>query len=310
MKLVFEITSSKELLFQTDFPVLINQLHNKKITWKNETWVDSGGFQISLYNLKISVEDVLQKYKTYNAYAFFSLDIPSIFEPLNRKNFEYFEYLYTKIEYIERIIPVIHLYPLREVDEALDFYKQYTDYIAFGGIVASSKLKILIYAFPWYYYIRRYVKRLHVLGMSAPYFIQSFYDAESMDTSTYTRISGFREIFWFDGTRRYVGNRKKRTLTKEEEEQLYEFLDKTNFPFKYDLSNLKILQIINAWILKYNNWNIENKYTIYAKKLRKMGLDSLVNEIIQNYKIANELKKTKPQTKKKSNRELEIELEI
>ncbi|AOG61568.1 MULTISPECIES: tRNA guanosine transglycosylase family protein [Bacteria] len=309
MKLVFEITSSKELLLKTNFPVLINQLHNKKITWKNETWVDSGGYQISLYNLKISVKDVLEKYKTYNAYAFFSLDIPSIFEPLNRKNFEYFEYLYTKIEYIERIIPVIHLYPIREVDEALDFYKQYTDYIAFGGIIASSKLKILIYTFPWYYYLRKYTKKLHVLGMSAPYFLQTFDNANSMDTSTYTRISGFREIFWFDGSRRYVGDRKKRTLTKEEEELLYEFLDKTNFPFEYDLSNVKILQTINAWILKYNNWNIENKYTIYAKKLKKMGLDSLVNEIIQNYKIASEIKKNKPQNIKKSNNDLEIELE-
>ncbi|CAC93961.1 queuine tRNA-ribosyltransferase [Sulfolobus islandicus rod-shaped virus 1] len=305
MKIVFGIVSSQDLLIKINFPILINQLRNKKITWKNETWVDSGGYQIALYNLKISVKDVLEKYKTYNAYAFFSLDIPSIFSPLDRKNFEYFEYLYTKMEYIERIIPVIHLYPTREVDEAIDFYSQYTDYIAFGGIIASSKLKILIYTFPWYYYIRKYVKRLHVLGMSAPYFLQIFDTANSMDTTTYTKTASYREIFWFDGTRRYVGDRKERTLTKEEEEKLFEFLDKTNFPFEYDFSNVKILKTMNAWILKYNNWNIKNKYTIYAEKLRKMGLDSLVTEIIQNYKIANELKKEKQQNKKKNSIELE-----
>ena len=293
MKLVFGISSSRSYFFKTNFPVLINQLRFKRKTWKNETWVDSGGYQIILHGLEISPQEIVQKYKSIDAYAFFSLDMPSIFAPLDKRNFEYFEYLYTKIEYIEKIIPVIHIYPIQDVDKAIDFYKQYTYYFAIGGLIASSKMKILIYTFPWIFYVRKKVPYLHVLGMSAPYFLQIFNFVESMDTATHSVTTSFREIFWFDGSRKYVGKRKAKRMNEEEKEQLFEFLDKHNFPFEYDLNNRNILELINAYILLYNNWKIKNKYTEYAEKLRKMGLDSLTSELIRNYKIANEILKQK-----------------
>jgi len=297
MKLIFGLSSRSTYLLKTNFPVLINQLKFRKKEWKNETWVDSGGYQILLHGLEISVKDILKKYKKIDAYAFFSLDIASVFSPLDKRNFEYFEYLYTKIEWLEKIIPVIHIYPIQDIDEAIDFYKQYTYYFSIGGLVASSKMKVLIYTFPWVYYLRKKVPYLHVLGMPAPYFLQTFNFANSMDTATYSKITGFRDIFWFDGSRRYVGNmetrRKRCKITKEEKEQLFEFLDKHNFPFEYDLSNRKIIELINAYILFYNNWRIKNKYTEYAEKLRKMGLDNLVNELIRNYKFASQILKQK-----------------
>jgi hypothetical protein len=297
MKLIFGLSSRSTYLLKTNFPVLINQLKFRKKEWKNETWVDSGGYQIALHGLEISVKDILKKYKKIDAYAFFSLDIASVFSPLDKRNFEYFEYLYTKMEWLEKIIPVIHIYPIQDVDEAIDFYKQYTYYFSIGGLVASSKMKVLIYTFPWVYYLRKKVPYLHVLGMPAPYFLQTFNFANSMDTATYSKITGFRDIFWFDGSRRYVGNmetkRKRYKITKEEKEQLFEFLDKHNFPFEYDLKNRKIIELINAYILFYNNWRIKNKYTEYSEKLRKMGLDSLVNELIRNYKFASQILKQK-----------------
>jgi len=297
MKLIFGLSSRSTYLLKTNFPVLINQLKFRKKEWKNETWVDSGGYQILLHGLEISVKDILKKYKKIDAYAFFSLDIASVFSPLDKRNFEYFEYLYTKMEWLEKIIPVIHIYPIQDVDEAIDFYKQYTYYFSIGGLVASSKMKVLIYTFPWVYYLRKKVPYLHVLGMPAPYFLQTFNFANSMDTATYSKITGFRDIFWFDGSRRYVGNietkRKRYKITKEEKEQLFEFLDKHNFPFEYDLKNRKIIELINAYILFYNNWRIKNKYTEYSEKLRKMGLDSLVNELIRNYKFASQILKQK-----------------
>jgi len=307
MKLVFGISSSRSYFFKTNFPVLINQLRFRKKTWKNETWVDSGGYQIIMHGLEISIDDILRKYKMINAYAFFSLDIPSIFSPIDKRNFEYFEYLYTKIEYIEKIIPVLHIYPIQDIDEAIDFYKQYTYYFAIGGIVASSKMKVLIYTFPWIFYVRKKVPYLHVLGMSAPYFLQIFNFVESMDTATHSVTTSFREIFWFDGSRKYVGKLKTKRMTDGEKEQLFEFLDKHNFPFEYDLSNRHILELINAYILLYHNWKIKNKYTEYANKLRKMGLDSLAIELIRNYKIASEILKEKKNKKKKED---ELELEI
>ena len=307
MKLIFGISSPRSYFFKTNFPVLINQLRFRKKTWKNETWVDSGGYQIIIHGLQISVKDILEKYKGIDAYAFFSLDIPSVFSPVDKRNFEYFEYLYTKIEYIEKIIPVLHIYPIQDIDEAIDFYKQYTYYFAIGGIVASSKMKVLIYTFPWIFYLRKKVPYLHILGMPAPYFLQIFNFANSMDTATHSVTTSFREIFWFDGSRRYVGKRKAKRITEEEKEQLFEFLDKHNFPFEYDLNNRHILELINAYILLYNKWNIDNKYTRYANKLRKMGLDSLVTELIRNYKIANEILKEKKNKKKKED---ELELEI
>ena len=311
MKLVFGLSSPTSYILKTDFPILVNQLRFRTKTWDNETWVDSGGYQIILHGIEISVEDVLQKYKMIDAYAFFSLDIPSMFAPLDKRNFEYFEYLYTKIEYIEKIIPVIHIYPIQDIDEAIDFYKQYSYYFAIGGLIASSKMKVLIYTFPWVFYVRRKVPYLHVLGMSAPYFIQAFDFAESMDTATYTKTASYRDIFWFDGSRRYVGNQKTRRekyrLTEEEKEKLFEFLDKINFPFEYDLTDRKIIEVMNAYILVYNDWHIDNKYTRYADKLRRMGLDSLTMELIRNYKIGAELLKEKMKGKKKEN-ELEIEI--
>ena len=307
MKLIFGISSSRSYFFKTNFPVLINQLRFKKKTWKNETWVDSGGYQIILHGLEISPQEIVQKYKSIDAYAFFSLDIPSVFSPIDKRNFEYFEYLYTKIEWIEKIIPVLHIYPLQELDEAIDFYKRYTYYFAIGGIVASSKMKVLIYTFPWIFYVRKKVPYLHVLGMSAPYFLQIFNFVESMDTATHSITTSFREIFWFDGSRKYVGKRKAKRITEKEKEQLFEFLDKHNFPFEYDLSNRHILELINTYILLYHNWQITNKYTEYANKLRKMGLDSLTIELIRNYKIGSQLLKEKKNKKKKED-ELEIEI--
>ncbi|UUG47362.1 putative tRNA ribosyl transferase [Sulfolobus islandicus rod-shaped virus] len=311
MKLIFGISSSRSYLFETNFPILVNQLKLKKINWKNETWIDSGGFQIIMHNLKISVNNVLQKYKSVNAYAFFSLDIPSIFSPIDKRNFQYFEYLYTKIEWIEKIIPVLHIYPIQDIDEAIDFYKQYSYYFAIGGIMTSSKMKVLIYTFPWIYYLKRKVQYLHILGMSSPYFLQIFDNMQSMDTAICSTISAFKEIIWFDGSRKYVGNmktkRERYKISKEETEELFEFLDKHNFSFEYNLNDNKILEMINVYILLYNNWKIKNKYTEYAKKLRKMGLDSLVIELIRNYKIANEILKEKKNKKKKED-ELEIEI--
>jgi len=297
MKLIFGLSSTLSYILKTNFPILVNQLRFKRKTWKNETWIDSGGYQIIMHNLKISVNDVLQKYKSVNAYAFFSLDIPSVFSPIDKRNFEYFEYLYTKIEYIEKIIPVLHIYSLQDIDEAIDFYKQYSYYFAIGGIMTSSKMKVLQYTFPWVYYIKRKVPYLHILGMSSPYFLQIFNNMQSMDTAICSTISTFKEIIWFDSSRRYVGNmktkRERYKITKEEKEQLFEFLDKHNFQFNYDLSNRNILELINAYMLLYNNWKIKNKYTEYAEKLRKMGLDSLTSELIRNYKIANEILKQK-----------------
>jgi hypothetical protein len=305
MKLVFGISSTSTYILKTNFPVLINQLRFRKITWKNETWVDSGGYQIALYNLHISVKDILEKYKQLDAYAFFSLDIASMFSPLDRRNFQYFEYLYTKMEWIEKIIPVIHIYPVQDIDEAIDFYKQYTYYFAIGGLVASSKLKVLIYTFPWVYYVRRKVPYLHVLGMSAPYFLQTFDFANSMDTASYSKTMAYRDIYWFDGRRKYIGNREtereRYKITEEEKEQLFEFLDKIHFPFEYDLTNRKIIEMINAYMLLYNKWNIDNKYTRYANKLRKMGMDRLTLEIIRNYRIANEILQEKKKEEKKNN---------
>jgi len=143
--------------------------------------------------------------------------------------------------------------------------------------------------------------------MPAPYFLQIFNFVNSMDTATHSVTTSFREIFWFDGSRKYVGKRKAKRITEEEKEQLFEFLDKHNFPFEYDLSNRHILELINTYILLYHNWQITNKYTEYANKLRKMGLDSLTIELIRNYKIGSQLLKEKKNKKKKED-ELEIEI--
>ncbi|AWR93523.1 hypothetical protein [Acidianus brierleyi] len=278
MKVILGVPDTRIPVWELNSAIMINQRSWSKIPWDNETWVDSGGYQI-MKGEKISLEEVVKKYQILDGDQFMSLDIPSFCGQVNEINFKNFEYLYEKIN----VIPVIHAYDIDNIDKALDFYKRYSDKIAYGGIVPPSlkggrKIVTLIY-----HYLRRKVKYVHVLGAGSPFMRRIFFNADSVDTATY-RIKAMNGLVLIPGKgERYVGERKiswkAKRATEEEIDRLYDFLDKTRFPYSIDLQNWKNRAIINAWTLLYSEYEDENYNISYSVEVSKMGEDYLRSSI-------------------------------
>ncbi len=267
MKIVLGIPDSRLPLWELGVPMMINQLSWEKIPWNNETWVDSGGYQIMMRGLNVNLETVFKRYAYLNAQFFMSLDRPvSPCSPLPEENLKNFEFLYERLD--KEIIPVIHAYNIEGLMKSIDFYKTYgVKKIAYGGIVpptmgkkGSRSLVRKIYKI-----IRKQLPSswIHVLGAGSPYMRGLFSDADSVDTSTY-RIKAIHGMVIIPGKgERYVGERKivwrVKRASSEEIESLLSFLDKTKFPFEVDLSHWKRRSMINAWVLIYSSYASTDK---------------------------------------------------
>ncbi|ARM74958.1 hypothetical protein [Acidianus manzaensis] len=279
MKVILGLPDSRIPVWELGTPLMINQLSWNKIPWNNETWVDSGGYQIMTKGKKITVEEVLKKYMSLQASNFMSLDYPSFCSEVNEMNFKNFEFLYPYVS----TIPIIHAYTPDSIDKSIDFYKQYTDKIAYGGIVppslkGSKKIVTLIY-----HYLRRKINYIHVLGAGSPYMRSIFFNADSVDTATY-RIKGANGLLLIPGKgERYVGNRKvvwkAKRATKDEIDFLFDFLERTHFPFEIDITKWEKRALINAWVLLYSEYSSKDYNIRYSKEVEKMGNDSLRQEI-------------------------------
>ncbi|BDC18389.1 hypothetical protein [Acidianus sp. HS-5] len=279
MKVLLGIPDERIPIWELGTPLMINQLVWNDIPWSNETWVDSGGYQIMVKGFSLNIDAVLKKYLSLKADNFMSLDIPSFCTDVNEINFKNFEYLYSKVN----VMPIIHAYTPDGIEKAVEFYSQYTDKIAYGGIVppslkGSKKLVIMIY-----HYLRRKVKYLHVLGAGSPYMRELFFNADSVDTATY-RIKASMGLVIIPGKgERYVGDRKivwkAKRATTDDIKLLLDFLEKTKFPYKIDLQNWISRAIINAWILVNSKYDEHNYLIDFSRKINKMGSDYLKGEI-------------------------------
>lgn len=279
VKVLLGIPDERIPIWELGTPLMINQLVWDSIPWDNETWVDSGGYQIMVKGFSLQVDAVLKKYLSLHADNFMSLDVPSFCTDVNEINFKNFEYLYGKIN----VMPIIHAYTPDGIEKAVEFYSQYTDKIAYGGIVppslsGSKKIVIMIY-----HYLRRKVKYLHVLGAGSPYMRELFFNADSVDTATY-RIKASRGLVIIPGKgERYVGDRKivwkAKRATDEDIELLLNFLEKTRFPYKVDLKNWISRALINAWVLLNSKYEEPNYLIDFSRKVDKMGSDYLKGEI-------------------------------
>lgn len=279
MKVLLGIPDERIPIWELGAPLMINQLVWDSIPWDNETWVDSGGYQIMVKGFSLQVDAVLKKYLSLHADTFMSLDVPSFCTDVNEINFKNFEYLYEKIN----VMPIIHAYTPDGIEKAVEFYSQYTDKIAYGGIVppslnGSKKIVIMIY-----HYLRRKVKYLHVLGAGSPYMRELFFNADSVDTATY-RIKASRGLVIIPGKgERYVGDRKivwkAKRATDEDIALLLNFLEKTRFPYKVDLKNWISRALINAWVLLNSKYEAHNYLIDFSRKVDKMGSDYLKGEI-------------------------------
>jgi 7-cyano-7-deazaguanine tRNA-ribosyltransferase len=274
MKIVLGLQDSKIPIWQFGTPLMINQLNWDNIFWDNETWVDSGGFQILNRGAKISLDQVIRKYDILNAHYYISLDIPP--PPCSKPsdlNFKHFEYLYSKLE--KKVIPVIHAYDIDSIKKAVDFYSQYTDIVAFGGVVLPSlnrgggkRLPLVIYKL-----LRKEWKgKIHVLGAGSPFMRKLYYDAYSVDTSTY-RVKAIHGMVMIPGKgERYVGERKiawrVKRATEEELETLMSFLEKTHFPFPIRLNDWIGRSLINAWVTLNSEYEKPHYLIEYSKNIK------------------------------------------
>ncbi|BDB99058.1 hypothetical protein [Saccharolobus caldissimus] len=285
MKIILGIPDFKIPIWEFKTPLMINQLNWEKIPWENETWVDSGGYQIMKRGISIDLDKVIEKYKMLNASYYMSLDIPPL--PCNKPsetNFKNFDYLYSRFD--KKIIPVVHAYDTESIKKAVDFYTNYTDTIAFGGIVpptlnrsGNKKLAVAMY-----HLVRKLWRgKIHVLGAGSPFMRKVYFDADSVDTSTY-RVKGIHGMIIIPGKgERYVGERKivwkARRANEEELEILLSFLDKTHYPFEVRFDNWIDRSLINAWVLLHSEYEINHPLIRYSKELSTKNIEEIEEEI-------------------------------
>ncbi|MCH4815474.1 MAG: hypothetical protein QXY87_07150 [Saccharolobus sp.] len=285
MKIILGIPDLKIPVWTFKQPLMVNQLNWNNLSWENETWVDSGGYQIMVKGIKVEIEKVVEKYKILDATQYMSLDIPS--NPCHKPselNYKYFEYLYGVFD--KKIVPVIHAYDVESIKKSIDFYSKYTDLVAFGGIIpptlnksGNKKLAVTIY-----HLVRKLWKgKIHVLGAGSPFMRKVYFNANSVDTSTY-RIKGIHGMVIIPGKgERYVGERKivwgTRRASEEELENLLSFLDRTNYPFPIRLDNWVDRSLINAWVLLNSEYEINNPLIEYSKKLDSFPEDEIEEEV-------------------------------
>ena len=281
MEIFLGVQDLKIPVWEFNTSIMINQLKWDFIPWKNRTWVDSGGYQIMKKGIKICIKEVEKKYKILNADAYMNLDVPSSpCQSVDKANFENFEHLYMREI---NVIPIIHAYNSGDIDKAIDFYTQYTDIIAFGGIVPPSLKggrKFIIYA---YHYIRKSVKRIHVLGAGSPFMRKIFFNTNSVDTATY-RVKGVNGLILIPGKgEKYVGERniswRTRRATKEELEILFSFLERTHYPYEIKLDNWIDRSLINAWVMLYSEYEGESWETRLSREVDKLSKSEIKDNI-------------------------------
>jgi hypothetical protein len=270
MKIILGIPDNRIPIWEFKTPIMFNQLKKVERVWENETWVDSGGYQIMKKGVRISVEEVIKRYKEVEGDYFISLDIPT--PPCNPPSEESFSNYLKLYEAEINVVPVIHAYPFEWVDKSLDFYKSHPPKVlAYGGVVPpilqkykGGRLKTIV----TYHYLRRkWGGSLHVMGAGSPYMRAVFFNADSVDTSTY-RVKAIHGMVIIPGKgEKYVGVREIRWGTKratnEEIEELLSFLDKTGFPFEVDLESWEGRALINAWV------TIKSEYAFTRGDIKK-----------------------------------------
>ena len=281
MEIFLGVQDLKIPVWEFGTPLMINQLKWDYIPWKNRTWVDSGGYQIMKKGIYMNVEQIEKKYKALNAHSYINLDIPSFpCQKVDERNFRHFEYLY---EREINVIPVIHAYNADDIDKAIDFYTQYTDTVAFGGIVPPTLKggrKFVIYV---YHYVRKSVKKIHVLGAGSPFMRKIFFNADSVDTATY-RIKGAMGLVLIPGKgERYVGERKiswkARRVTKEELGLLFSFLEKTKYPYEININDWISRSLINAWVMLHSEYEGESWEIKLSRETDRLSKDEIRDRI-------------------------------
>jgi hypothetical protein len=296
--------------YMPDIKIMINS-----IRWRwsrpavKAVWVDSGGYQVMTKGLKISVDDVVERYKKIDGDYYMSLDIPpNMFcktsKELVIENIKNFEYLYTKLE--KNIVPVIHCYNSSLILDAIDVYKSYgVKVIAYGGAVPPSlakggkgsrttpliSLALITKVFNGY---------VHVLGLggtSVLYTALKNLGIASLDSTSWRVKAAYGKVIVPGRGERYVGNGSARfgrkDLHLEDLNVLVKALEETRFPqidkVEMLLKSFRGRALINAWIVKHYPHVLEetNGYAWlvnFSEKLGSMSINDLITLLDKRFK--------------------------
>ncbi|MDK6029326.1 hypothetical protein QPL79_08120 [Ignisphaera sp. 4213-co] len=304
-KIVFVVPDTMIRLwdYMPNIDLMINSIRWK---WEKPTattvWVDSGGYQVMVKGMKLTVDDVLSRYRRIEGDYFMSLDIPpSRFcyttKELVNENIKNFEYLYSKLD-DKNIVPIIHCYESSLFFKALDVYKSYgVKLIGYGGAVPPSLAKggrgsRTTPLIPLALLSKLFNGDIHALGIggtSTLYTALKIVGVKSMDSSSWRVKAAYGKVIVPGCGERYVGNGKasfgRKDLSKEDFEKLVNALQKSGFPYieKVDMliKTFRGRAIINAWIVKHYpdvleksngySWIIE-----YVKKIARLNVDELI----------------------------------
>jgi len=294
---IWELIKDADIMINN---LLLTRTMLKKLPNKNDIWVDSGGYQILIRNLRIGIDEIIRRYKIINANYYISLDIPCS-DPLSFRdellNVNINNYFYIRKKLPDKlVIPVVHLYPSKYLIKAVEIYVgNGANIIAYGGIVPPMirKTRLRLMSIIGFIIIRRLFPKvkIHVLGIGSYVMTRIFRDlgANSLDTSTWRVKAAYGHVIIPGLGERYVGNRKLKFgtpyATRKELNLLYEELKRTNFPlinkFWDLLKTFKGRALVNAWVITKVDGEISRKssfYQLYRKVMyyKTAPIDDLI----------------------------------
>ncbi len=233
-------------------------------------WVDSGGFQILVKGLKVSIEDIVERFKSIEGDLYMSLDVPPRMpgcsdRELLKVNISNFERIYERVDK-GTVVPVVHCtFTPDLILDAIDVYRSYgTKVIACGAAVPSimarhgrgSRLIPLIALA----IVRKvFAGRIHVLGVGGSNTMRCVVSAlgiDSLDSSAWRVKAAYGKVLVPGLGERYVGDKNAKfgatPLSEEDREILIKFLRETGFPYidrvEEMMRNFVGRALINAWV--------------------------------------------------------------
>jgi len=221
-------------------------------------FVDSGGFQIMRYGLKISLDQIIEVYKVLKADYYFSLDYPCPFVKNAEKKVLDTVCNFIKLhKHFANVIPIIH-YPLTRGLRQLEIYKEFDiDYFAVGGIALLKHRKPeKIISFLKTVRKKLEGKKLHVLGVgSIPWLkIVTSLNYDSADSASWMIHGAYGKIIFPNGKVYRCSNRYPNF---PENEKQVEILKEINHPVleKYGWEGIRnnyyVRLLFNAWSIQY-----------------------------------------------------------
>ncbi len=286
---------------------LLRNLVTNKRKLPSRLWVDSGGYQIMVKGIKLSINEVIKRYSELDADYLMSLDVPIISDEFNEYYFKLnlSNYLALRDALPDKlIIPIVHFYPSKYLIKALEFYvlKLETPIIAYGGIVPPliKRTGLRFRSLVGIILIKKLLNKwgigtkLHVLGVGSYLMIRiaEHLEVDSVDTSTWRVKAAYGHVIVPGIGERYVGSREIRYKTPRIREHelnlLYDSLRATKFPlihkFNELLRSFKGRALINAWVITKTNNGVSprSSFSKLLMKLLKL-LDSDVQKITEVY---------------------------